>query len=458
MRSPDGKLFDLAPRPKDEPATLPIAAVASGAAGPAAAAPSLPTPATTGMPPIIAPSAGPPPSPAAPAADSARAQGQPAPTVPAEQPVVVDGGRGRRTPALVGLLLFGGIAVVVLALLAASGFIGGGGPTSPPVIGAGGGGSTVAPPTVPTGSAAGLTSPPPTVPTGSAAGPASVPPNGTPTSSAVIAGGSAPPSAAVGPTGRIVYSSDRQGIVIAAADGSGASVVPGTATTDTDPAWSPDGTNVVFGSAGGIRISPVDVARGVEFSDGGRDDVAPCWSSQGEIAFASRRDGRYQIYVGPADRSAPPQRFRANANTEADPAWSPDGLLLAFVSDRGGDDEIDVVKRDGSGFRQLTSNDARDVDPAWSPDGNLIVFASDLDHAGDYDLWTMKSDGTGLTVLTSGPEIDHDPTWSPDGRFIAFSRSSAGQRGADIVILDLATRSLRLLTNREGSSKFPFWH
>ena len=93
----------------------------------------------------------------------------------------------------------------------------------------------------------------------------------------------------------------------------------------------------------------------------------------------------------------------------SDPAWSPDGRKMAFVS-RGA---IYAMSADGSGQRRL----ARGSAPAWSPNGQRIAFL----RGGA--IYAMKADGSGLRRLVSGG----DPAWSPDGQRIAFVRGSGNR-------------------------------
>jgi dipeptidyl aminopeptidase/acylaminoacyl peptidase len=82
--------------------------------------------------------------------------------------------------------------------------------------------------------------------------------------------------------------------------------------------------------------------------------------------------------------------------------------------------------------RQITSGDYDDDDPEWSPDGRLIAFVSNrdsVDGSDNDDLWLVASDDTtkGGTVrrLTDNPGSDHGAAWSPDGRWIAYTRNTA---------------------------------
>lgn len=101
-----------------------------------------------------------------------------------------------------------------------------------------------------------------------------------------------------------------------------------------------------------------------------------------------------------------------------DPAWSPDGQTLAFVSRRSGNADIFLINADGSEQRQLTADPADDHAPAWSPDGRTLVFASA--RAGASQLYTIGADGAGETRLPgAGPGADQ-PAWSPDGQGILY--------------------------------------
>lgn len=162
-------------------------------------------------------------------------------------------------------------------------------------------------------------------------------------------------------------------------------------------------------------------------------DWAPAWSPDGRrIAFGSKRDGNWELYMMGADGSGA-TRLTNNAAGDWNPTWSPDGAQLLFETFRDGNGEIYVMNADGSAAENLTRNPFCDLEPAWSPDGKRIVFVSDRDDP-DPDkcgngsnpecvehIYVMNADGTGKTRLTNQAAIDSEPAWSPDGKWIVFA-------------------------------------
>src|SRR5262249_40037420 len=113
-----------------------------------------------------------------------------------------------------------------------------------------------------------------------------------------------------------------------------------------------------------------------------------------------------------------------NAAADRQPAWSPDGSRIAFVSDRDGRQDLYVMNADGSNPTRLTDGCCLSVDaePTWSPDGKQIAFGSTGPFNGGWHIWGVNADGTNLRQLTQGPGVD--PAWSPDGSTVAYSSGS----------------------------------
>jgi Tol biopolymer transport system component/DNA-binding winged helix-turn-helix (wHTH) protein len=155
----------------------------------------------------------------------------------------------------------------------------------------------------------------------------------------------------------------------------------------------------------------------------------PSFSPDGvSLAFASDRTGRFEIYVRGLEPSARDVAITTDGQQNIQPAWSPDGRLIAYVSlGRGG---IWVVPALGGAPRQLTAFGGR---PAWSPDAATIVFQSQTPtHPLGYSagsgsvLWIVPSNGGEPRVLTKRSGWGHgSPTFSPDGTRIAYSAGAA---------------------------------
>jgi len=135
------------------------------------------------------------------------------------------------------------------------------------------------------------------------------------------------------------------------------------------------------------------------------------------LAFDTNRDNNWEIYSMASDGSNQ-VNLSNNAADDFDPAWSPEGSQIAFVSNRENDvpgQYIYVMNADGSNVFQLTLENGSDF-PDWSHDGSTITYTS------NGDIFIIKADGSGQSVnLTNSPEIEHRSSWSPDGSKIVFT-------------------------------------
>ncbi|MEW5986396.1 MAG: ABC transporter substrate-binding protein [Chloroflexota bacterium] len=172
----------------------------------------------------------------------------------------------------------------------------------------------------------------------------------------------------------------------------------------------------------------------------------------GLIAFASDRDGDWDIYLMNPDGSQP-VNLTNNLADDQTPAWSPDGRRLAFASNRDGNWEIYTMTAQGTDVVNLTNHPAADRQPAWSFDGNHLAFVSDRD--GNLEIYTMGDRGAGARNLTRHLASDENPTWSPEGTQLAFTSNRDGDW--EIYTVTVTGEQPRQLTNNQVDDQSPAW-
>jgi imidazolonepropionase-like amidohydrolase/Tol biopolymer transport system component len=114
------------------------------------------------------------------------------------------------------------------------------------------------------------------------------------------------------------------------------------------------------------------------------------------------------------------------------PRYSPDGTRIAFVSDRGGADNLWVIDADGSDPKAVTEEKENLVhNPWWSPDGDFILAKKDFTSTRSIpagEIWLFSLGGGGGLQITERPNGPKDqktmaePSFSPDGRYVYFSQ------------------------------------
>src|SRR3954469_11348134 len=105
--------------------------------------------------------------------------------------------------------------------------------------------------------------------------------------------------------------------------------------------------------------------------------------------------------------------------TDDNPALSPDGKKIVFMSDRDGDIEIYAMDIDGSHQQRLTYSPGRDAHPEWSPDGKKIFFQSPRETPMP-QVFVMNADGSDQRRLTNNTGFTGVPLVSPDGKKILY--------------------------------------
>ncbi len=237
--------------------------------------------------------------------------------------------------------------------------------------------------------------------------------------------------------------------------------------------------------------------------DTARSPSAPAAEPGGEkgpasIAFASRRDGNWEIYA--TDPDGRNERRLTNRDVqERFPMWSPDRSQLVFVAEPEETKELWVMSATGGSPRRLATGiigkasrqwfpDGRRLvvtaivgtdtviaivdatatvpmqrlttvkgehrDPSLSPDGRMIAFSSNRD--GNREIYVMRADGSDQRRLTNHAAADGSPSWSPDGATIAFVSNRDNSKDVYRISPD-GQGLVRLTTGANSTNDLPQW-
>ncbi|RUT34660.1 Tol-Pal system protein TolB [Arsenicitalea aurantiaca] len=181
------------------------------------------------------------------------------------------------------------------------------------------------------------------------------------------------------------------------------------------PRFSPDGRTVAFsveqGGSTNIYALPIGASQPAQLTSGAAIDTGPSYSPDGSrIVFESDRGGNPQLYVMSASGGGA-QRISYGQGSYSTPVWSPKGDNIAFTRMSGGQFQIGIMKPDGSGERVLVSSFHAEG-PTWAPNGRVIMFFRDP--GGDagpqlhsVDIWGRNEQRIPTESFAS------DPAWSP---------------------------------------------
>ncbi len=244
---------------------------------------------------------------------------------------------------------------------------------------------------------------------------------------------------------------------------------------DLDPAWSPNGEELVFVRRGVLGVSDLFSLRLAErtlrqLTEDRQAILRPAWMPDGDaVLFVRWRSDRYGLSWVARDGGAVvdldlgsdhivsaavafnshrlvverlqadtdlwrfdladaphPQRWLSSSATDRLPAFSADSGQVAFVSDRSGAPELWVAEGSAAHARRLTSFASGVVGrPQWSPDGRSIAFDSSFQQ--QVDVYVIAAAGGEARRLTHHPSEDCLPSWSRDGRTVYFASNRSGR-------------------------------
>ena len=238
------------------------------------------------------------------------------------------------------------------------------------------------------------------------------------------------------------------------------------------PTLSPDGSRIAFhqsDAVGGIFVAGATGESVRRVTDAGFD---PAWSPDGtqlvfateEVVDPSARQGDSMIFVVDANGGAPRKVIDAADPATADavqPSWSPSGERIAFWSNIGGQRDIYTVAASGGKPVPVTNDPAIDWSPVWSPDGRFIYFSSDRGVA--MNLWRVPIDQSSGRALgpaepvTTGVQASAAlPRFSRDGSRLAF-RSRVASTNPVAIPFDPATNRAGIpsLLNTQNNIRIP---
>lgn len=170
-----------------------------------------------------------------------------------------------------------------------------------------------------------------------------------------------------------------------------------------------------LGNIPGEPEANINLSQGI-----GTDDIGMSLSpDKAFVAFASNRNGNFEIYVAASDGVSQTRITNHPNATSTGPVWSVDGHSIVYSSNFGGEWDLYMLNIASRQEKRLTNGTGSFLNARFAPDGKGIIFESVVDFTSQIyhlDLTTMH-----LTKLSDGQGNDRNPTYSPDGTKIAFN-------------------------------------
>ncbi len=204
-----------------------------------------------------------------------------------------------------------------------------------------------------------------------------------------------------------------------------------------------------------IFVMDYDGARIKKLTGNGSLNLNPAWSPDGkEIAFLSYRSGKPELVIL-SSKGELRRAFPQSGELNLAPDWSPDGRRIAFTGSRDGNAEIFLLNVASGSLTRITNNPALDTSPSWSPTGRELAFVSD--RSGSPQVYLMDAEGANVRRLTFEGSWNDLPAWSPNPKGDKIAYCSRMEGHFDILVRDLATQKTAQLTRNSGNNEDPRW-
>ena len=242
----------------------------------------------------------------------------------------------------------------------------------------------------------------------------------------------------------------REQLSVMNVDGTGRTSLTTGADDHEDPAWSPDGRTIAYvllhAGTEVIHTMRPDGSHDVAVTPATQKTIHPTWTRDSKSILYCTDDDLHppaknsaEIYSIDLATHTTKQLISGGVNTY--PALSPDSAHIAFRRMLGEhDSEVFIADSNGSHAHNVTNNPAFDGWPAWSPDGRLLAFASNRD--GNHKIYVMRADGSDVRMLADTPGRGTAPHWLPNGKEIFFTNCQKEGAGFRCEIYAAETKNL----------------